>query len=358
MTDNLLLERDLGTPPEPTSASAWDWIVRQFGTVGPLPVLLVVAFGYFAVLAPTFATVTNIVDLLQRSVFLLLMASGQLLILITGGFDLSVAAVVSFVSIVGSQVMADAFLAGTGSSESAAVLLSLGVTILAGAVVGLANGLGVALLKINPFIVTLAVATILGGVTLIVSGGVTVGGLPDLYTREIASGGLLGVPWLVVLTAPVIVGLFVLTRYSVLGVHLYALGDNATAARIAGVRVDLVTILAYVMGSALVAYASWLLTARIGSGQPTMGGSYTMESLTAAIIGGASLRGGKGTIVGVFLGVIFMQILTNGMNLMQLDSNRQQIAIGAALVLAVLIDRLRTRARESSAAKLRSGHGR
>ncbi|MEU6188078.1 ABC transporter permease [Nocardia sp. NPDC047038] len=354
MTENIVLDRGAG--PKRNYATPADWFVRQFGAVGPLPVLLVIAFGYFSAVAPTFATVPNMTDLLQRSVFLLLMASGQLLILITGGFDLSVAAVVSFVSIVGSQVMANTFLDGTGSSQLVAVLASLAMTVLVGAIVGLVNGLGVALLKINPFIVTLAVATILGGVTLIVSGGVTVGGLPDLYSREIANGSLFGIPWLVVLTAPVIIALVVLTNYSVFGVHLYALGDNATAARIAGVRVDPVMITAYVLGSALTAYASWLLTARIGSGQPTMGGSYTMESLTAAIIGGASLRGGKGTIVGVFLGVLFMQILTNGMNLMQLDSNRRQIAIGLALVFAVLIDRLRNRARDTSAAKLRSGH--
>lgn len=328
-----------------------DWIILQFGRVGPLPVLLVGVFVYFAIVTPTFATPNNLAELAQRSVFLMLMAMGQMLILVSGGFDLSVAAVVSFMSIVSSQIMLRTYIGS--ESEATAVLVSLALTLLIGGIVGLVNGMGVALLKINAFIVTLAAATILAGLTIIVSGGVTVTGLPALYSRGLSSDGPLGISWLVYLTIPVIIVMFFLTNNSVFGSHLYALGDNPVAARMAGIPVRRVTIIAYVLGSMLVAYGAWLLTARIGSGQPTLGGSYTMETITAAVIGGASLRGGRGTIIGVVLGVLFMQMLTNGMNLARLDNNSQQIAIGIALVFAVLIDRLRDRARTYSAVQRR-----
>ena len=324
-----------------------DWIILQFGRVGPLPLLLLGVFVYFATTTPTFATSNNLTELLQRSVFLLLMAMGQMLILVSGGFDLSVAAVVSFMSIVGSQVMLRTY-AGSGD-EVTAVLVSLALTLLVGGIIGLINGMGVALLKINAFIVTLAAATILGGLTIIVSGGITVTGLPPLFSRVLASDGPLGLSWLVYLTIPVVIAMFFLTNNSVFGANLYALGDNPVAARIAGIPVRRVTIIAYVLGSMLIAYGAWLLTARIGSGQPTLGATYTMETITAAVIGGASLRGGRGTIIGVVMGVLFMQMLTNGMNLARLDANSQQIAIGVALVFAVLIDRLRDRARTYSA---------
>jgi ribose/xylose/arabinose/galactoside ABC-type transport system permease subunit len=328
-----------------------DWIIFQFGRVGPLPVLLLGVFVYFAITTPTFATSNNLTELLQRSVFLVLMAMGQMLVLVSGGFDLSVAAVVSFMSIVSSQFMLRTF---TGSENAVmAVLVSLALTLLVGGIIGLVNGMGVALLKINAFIVTLAAATILGGLTIIVSGGITVTGLPPLFSRELASDGPLGISWLVYLTIPVVIAMYFLTNNTVFGAHLYALGDNPVAARIAGIPVRRVTIIAYVLGSTLIAYGAWLLTARIGSGQPTLGGSYTMETITAAVIGGASVRGGRGTIVGVVLGVLFMQMLTNGMNLARLDANSQQIAIGVALLFAVLIDRLRDRARTYSAVQRR-----
>lgn len=328
-----------------------NWVILQFGRVGPLPVLLIGVFAYFAIITPTFATPNNLAELLQRSVFLVLMAMGQMLVLVSGGFDLSVAAVVSFISIVSAQTMVRTF-AGSGN-ELAAVLVSLALTLLVGGIIGLVNGMGVALLKINAFIVTLAAATILGGLTIIVSGGVTVSGMPPLFARGFASDGPLGISWLVYLTIPVVIAMFFLTNNSVFGAHLYALGDNPIAARLAGIPVRRVTIIAYVLGGMLVAYGAWLLTARIGSGQPTLGGSYTMETITAAVIGGASLRGGRGTIAGVVLGVLFMQMLTNGMNLARLDANSQQIAIGVALVFAVLIDRLRDKARTYSAVQRR-----
>ncbi|MFA5607385.1 MAG: ABC transporter permease [Leucobacter sp.] len=330
---------------------AVDWIIDIFGRVGPLPVLLGGVFIYFAIATPTFATANNLTELAQRSVFLLLMAMGQMIVLVSGGFDLSVAAVVSFVSIVSAQVMLEVFV-GSGN-ETLAILASLGMVILVGVGVGLVNGIGVAILKINAFIVTLAVATIVGGLTIIVSGGATVTGLPETFSRGLSSEGPLGISWMVYLTIPVVIAVYFLTNNSVYGSHLYALGDNPTAARIAGIRVNQTTILAYVLASVLIAYGAWLLTARIGSGQPTLGASYTMETITAAVIGGASLRGGRGTIIGVVLGVLFMQMLTNGMNLVKLDTNSQQIAIGVALLFAVLIDRLRDRARTYSAVRRR-----
>jgi ribose transport system permease protein len=333
-----------------------NWLIHQFGVVGPLPVLLVGLIIFFCIAEPIFLSPQNLSDLGVQSVFLLFMASGQMIVLVTGGFDMSVSATVAFVSIVSATVMRDTWLAQVEQAGSIAaadalgpVLLSLVVAIAIGCLIGLANGLGVALLKINAFIVTLAVATILGGLMLIYSGGLEVTGLPALYKDELGSGRLAGIPWLIILTIPVLAVLYLMMHNTTFGLHLYALGDNPTSARIAGIKVGSKMVLAYVIASVLVAIAAWLLTARVGAGHPGMGGSYTMQSITAAVIGGVSLRGGRGGVLGTVLGVLFIQVLANGMNLMRLDTNTQSIAVGAALILAVLIDRLRDRARAHSA---------
>src|SRR5699024_2285376 len=166
-------------------------------------------------------------------------------------------------------------------------------------------------------------------------------GLPTLFTHEIGSGRVGPIPVALLLSLPAVLLLFVVLRWTKYGKSIYAIGGNENAALFAGIRVKTNLLLAYVIGGVLTSYAGWLLTARVSSGQPQLGAEFMMMSITAAIIGGASLRGGRGGIGGALLGAAFIVGLTNGMNLIRLDSNQQAIALGIALVLSVLISRVR-----------------
>jgi len=310
---------------------------------------MIILIVVFAIANPTFLTPNNLITLATQAVFLLLVSLGQMVVLITGGFDLSVGSNVALTSIVTASVMASVY---GGMEEFTGISIFWGfiMVLVVGLIVGLVNGLGVAFLKVNAFIVTLASMSIFAGITLVISGGSQISGLPRFFTHEIGSGRLFGFPIPVLMAIPVVLIILVLLRWTRFGRHLYAIGGNPNAATVSGVRVRFNLLMAYVICGLLASYAGWLLTARVASGQPLLGGSFALESITAAIIGGAALSGGRGGVGGTLLGVLFVMGLTNGMNLMRMDSNQQSIAIGIVLVVAVVADRLRTRARSKTLA--------
>jgi len=324
-------------------------IVSGFVLFGALPPLLIIMIIVFAIANPVFLTPGNLITLATQAVFLLLVSLGQMVVLITGGFDLSVGSNVALTSIVSASVMAAVY-GGYEEFTGQAVWSGFCMVLVVGLVVGLVNGIGVAFLKVNAFIVTLASMSIFAGITLVISGGSQISGLPRFFTHEIGSGRLAGFPIPVLLTIPVIIVMLIVLRWTRYGRHLYAIGGNPAAATVSGIRVRLNLMVAYVICGLLASYAGWLLTARVASGQPLLGGSFALESITAAIIGGAALTGGRGGVGGTLLGVLFVMGLTNGMNLMRMDSNQQSIAVGILLVLAVVADRLRTRARSKTLA--------
>jgi ribose transport system permease protein len=319
-------------------------LLRGFATVGPLPPLLILMVAFFAVANPTFIKGDNLLSVSEQGVFLLLIALGQMLVLVSGGFDLSVGTNVALTSIVSATVMSAVY-GDTPAFAQDSITAGFFTCIVMGLVVGVVNGVGVAFLNVNPFIVTLASSSVFAGITLLISGGQEVSGLPRTFVYEIGSGSLGGVPVPVLLTVPVVVVLYIVLTRTRYGRHLFAIGGNATAARVAGVRVRANLLVTYMVCAVVTSYAGWLLTARVASGQPLLGGQFALQSITAAVIGGASLRGGRGGVGGTLLGVIFIMVLTNGMNLMRLGSNQQSIAVGLALLFAVVSDRLRTRAR-------------
>jgi ribose transport system permease protein len=321
------------------------WFLRAFATAGPLPFLLLVLVVGVTLANPVFLSSSNLSSVATQSVYLLLVSLAQMLILVTGGFDLSVGANVALTSVTSALVMRSVY-GGVDEYSGFALVWGLVVALVVGLVVGLVNGIGVAVLKVNAFIVTLASMGIFTGVTMLVSGGSEVSGLPRLFTHEIGSGRVLGVvPIPLLMILPIIFLLYVLLRRTKYGKSLFAIGSNELAARVAGTRVGTNLLMAYVLGGVVTAYAGWLLTARVSSGQPQLGAELAMQSITAAIIGGASLLGGRGSVGGTVLGVLFIVGLTNGMNLMRMDSNQQNIALGLALVLSVLVSRARDRAR-------------
>jgi ribose transport system permease protein len=324
-------------------------VVSAFAMFGALPPLMIILIVVFAIANPIFLTPNNLITLATQAVFLLLVSLGQMVVLITGGFDLSVGSNVALTSIVTATVMASVY-GGMEEFTGVSIFWGFVMVLVVGLVVGLVNGIGVAFLKVNAFIVTLASMSIFAGITLVISGGSQISGLPRFFTHEIGSGRLAGFPIPVLMTIPVVLIILVLLRWTRFGRHLYAIGGNPNAATVSGVRVRFNLLMAYVICGLLASYAGWLLTARVASGQPLLGGSFALESITAAIIGGAALSGGRGGVGGTQRGVLFVMGLTNGMNLMRMDSNQQSIAIGIVLVIAVVADRMRTRARSKTLA--------
>lgn len=319
-------------------------LASLFARVGALPLILLALILFFAISAPVFFTTQNLSTLATQSVFLLLVATAQLLVLIAGGFDLSVGANIGLTSVASATVMAAVY-GGIDEYSSISLVWGIAIALLVGGTVGLANGIGVAVLKVNPFIITLASSGIVAGLAIIVSKGQQITGLPKVFTQVISAGTVAGIPWLLVLSVPIVAAVYLLLSWTKFGRHLYAIGGNSTAANVAGVKVTRYLVITYTLAGLLVGLAGWLLTARVTSGQPSLGTALTMQSVTAALIGGASLYGGRGGVGGLVMGAGFIMLLTNGMNLLRMDTNTQSIAVGVALVLAVVIDRARERTR-------------
>lgn len=319
-------------------------LMRTLSSVGILPVLLVLVILFFAVQEPRFYGAGNIVNVSRQATFLTIITLGQALVLISGGFDLSVGAVIAVTSVVSARQMSN-FYAANPDSEVAAVLVGALTALGVGLVFGLINGIGVARFKVSPFIMTLGMASVGAGFALYYTGGSPVSGLPPLFSKEIGTGRILEIPVAVWVTVVAVVLMYFLMNWTRLGRYVYAIGGNTKAAFLSGISVPLYLTAVYVICSVLTAVAGFLLTARVSSGEPNLGIEFPLQSITAAVVGGVSLRGGEGRIMGAVLGAIFITILTNGMNLIRIESYVQEIAIGIILIVAVIIDRVRDRYR-------------
>ncbi len=306
----------------------WRWYGREIG----LPAVVVILIAIFGATSDVFLTPQNLRNI---GVAAAALSFGQTFAILTAGLDLSVGSTVALVSVVAAYGIR-----GHG--------IAFGVVqgILAGTAVGFINGIVITRLGVFPFIATLAMLSILSGLALNLSGGVPVTGLPGRF-GDFAYENILGVP------APFIVALIVLIishltlRYTRFGRQIYAIGGNQEAARLSGIHVDRVKVLAYVFCSFFAAVGSIVLTARVASGQPTLGVSLPLESVAAVVLGGVSLFGGRGSVIGVAFGVAFVSILSNGLNLLNVSSYTQMMVIGAALILAVAMDQILVRQRST-----------
>ena len=313
-----------------------------FNTVGILPILLVLVIVYFASQEPRFYGGANAANVLRQATYLIIVTLGQALVLISGGFDLSVGAVIAVTSVVSARFMSNYF-ADHPDGELMSVLVGVAAGLVVGLVFGLINGVGVARFKVSPFIMTLGMGSIGSGFALYYTGGSPVSGMPPLFTKTIGTGrwNEIPIPIFFAIAATIVVGFLVTS--TAWGRYLYAIGGNTRAAFLSGIPVGLYTGSVYVLCSLLAALAGILLTARVSSGEPNLGATFALESITAAVVGGVSLRGGEGRILGAVLGALFITILTNGMNLIRIESYVQEIAVGVVLIVAVIVDRLRDR---------------
>lgn len=318
------------------------WLKRIFVRLGVLPFLLVIALVVFTWASEKFLTGSNLLSVLRQSVFLTIVSLGQLLALLTGGFDLSVGTIMAITSVVGAMAMVAAYTAFPDLIWLAILLGCLG-GVAAGTLVGVVNGIGVAVFKVSPFMMTLGVASIGFGIALYLTHGTPVYGMPVDFGTIVGFGTWLGVPVPIYVALAVILALAVVLYRTPLGRYFYAVGGNLKAAKLSGIRTGHVLFLTYVLCAFLTAIAGMLLTARMDTGEANVGASMPLESIAACVIAGVSLRGGVGRLENVVLGALFIGLVQNGMNLARIDSYLQTVVLGVLLIFAVAVDQLRLR---------------
>jgi ribose transport system permease protein len=299
----------------------------------PLITLIVLCVAT-ALLTSRFLSPLNLTNILVQSSIMAVIAMGMTFVIVGGGFDLSV----------GSTVALSGCIAGMAMLKFG-IFAGVVARIAAGAVVGFANGLVVAMLRVNPFIATLGSMVLVRGVVYIITGGAPVSGEDGLPGAFVAFGNarLFGVHYLVWVPAVLLVVLSVLLSSTPYGRRIYATGGNKEAAYLSGVAVERIVASTYVWCGALAGLAGVMLAARLQSGQPTAGEFYELTAIAAVVLGGASLHGGEGALYKSVIGVFIMIVLGNGLNLLNVDSYWQRVAVGAVIVAAAAADRLRSR---------------
>jgi ribose transport system permease protein len=312
-----------------------DFIKRFLPFVSLLALCVVIA-----VLEPKFLSAGNLATVVRQIAVITVMAMGMTMVMVSGGIDLSVGSMMALSSVVGAMAMV----------AGAPVVVGVLVCVATGLALGLVNGAAITSLKIPPFIVTLGAMGIYRGTALFITDGNSVVGLPQSF-GYLAEGNLFGVvpiPLLIVFLVAVAVH-FILSSTR-LGRYCYAIGSNVEAARYAGIPVARYQIIFYTLLGALTGLAGSIESARLVTGQPTSGESYELSVIAAVVIGGGSLSGGQGTVVGTIIGALIMGVLSNGANLVGINPFVQRIIIGLVIVLAVTFDEFQRRRLESSQA--------
>ncbi len=296
-------------------------------------VVFIVIISIISIILPRFRTVHNMLIVLRQFSLITIVAFGQSIVLISGGFDLSVGNIVAGANMVVAYLMV--FLGWP-------VWLSVIVATLVGTLCGLINGILVAKIRINPLIATLASGWIFSGVILVTSRGWPITDLPKAFDI-LGQGFFLGIPfpvWFMIITG-IILSIFL--AKTIVGRYLYAIGGNEKASILAGLNSSNLRLLSYVICGTLAGFAGVVLASRMGTAQAEAGVPWTLPTVAAAVIGGVSLFGGKGKIYGVFIGSAIMGIINNVLVLMRISPYWQSLISGFILLLAVSVDAIRKR---------------
>lgn len=275
-----------------------------------------------------FATTNNLYNISQQASALGILSVGQLIVVLTGGIDLSV----------GSVVGLSGFLAGI-TLVHFGVAPGIAVAIATGLVCGAANGALVAFADLSPFIVTFGMLSIARSLTYVIGGAQSVSGFPPSFA-SINAGSFAGIPIYVVLVAVVFLSGYFLLAHLRIGRFFYAIGSNAEAARLSGVNVRAYRMLAYVLSGCLAGIASIVIASQLMAVEPQSGTGLELSSIAAVVVGGASLFGGKGTVFGVFIGVLLLTVLSNAMDILNVNPYWQGTASGVIVVLALAVERV------------------
>ena len=282
---------------------------------------------------PNFLTANNLLNLLLQVTANGFIAFGMTFVILTGGIDLSVGSILALSSALTAGLIA------AGIPVPFAILLAVCM----GGIFGMLNGLLVAYGKLAPFIVTLASMTIFRGVTLVfTNGNPLTQGLSDSFLFQfLGQGYVVGIPFPVILMFLVFIILYVVLHKTAFGKSVYALGGNEKAAYISGVKLSKVKIIIYTISGIMASVSGLIITSRLSSAQPTAGTSYEMDAIAAVVLGGTSLSGGKGRILGTLIGALIIGVLNNGLNIIGVSAFWQQVVKGVVILIAVLLDRFK-----------------
>ncbi len=293
---------------------------------------LIGLFVVLSIASPYFLTAVNLSSVVRQTAVINIMALGMTLVIVSGGIDLSVGAILAFSGVVGSMAMV------AGDSVWIGVL----VGILCGLGWGAFNGVLTVWLKMPPFIVTLGALGIARGLTLIISGGLPVSGLPKELSF-LGDGTVFGIPFVLIVLLICAVITHITLHSTKLGRYTYAIGSNKEAAIYAGIPVGAYTVAVYAISGLLTGLAAMIETSRLMTGQPTAGQAYELQVIAAVVIGGGSLTGGEGSVIGTLIGAFIMGLLANGSDLLGINPYLQQAIIGGVIILAVALDEARKR---------------
>lgn len=314
----------------------WSELGRKALNSNLLPILaaLVIVSIALSLLTPAFLTASNLTNIVTQSAVVGIAAIGATFVIITSGIDLSVGSNIALSGMIGAIIAQT-----TGSG-----LLGIAAVLLVAALVGAFNGASVAWLRLAPFIVTLAAMGMARGLTLQISQGQSVYGLPDAL-KWLGSSAIFDVKTSALVTVLLfVVAHFVLSR-TTFGHRIYAVGGNAEAARLAGINVKGVIFSAYVIAGVMAGVAALIMLGRLDSATPNAGNGTELQVIAAVVIGGTSLFGGKGSMIGTFVGVLLIGVINNGLTLLNVSSFWVQFVQGALIFLAVLLDSANTRRR-------------
>lgn len=309
-----------------------------FVRAGVLPWFLAITVILLASSTDSFMSSHNLSTVARQSTYLILAAMAQMVVLLTRGLDLSIGTMFAMCSVITSMVMV-----GLWDGESGWYAITMGIMAGLGTcmLIGLMNGIGVAIFKVPPFVMTLAMSSVVAGFAFYITGGTPVYGIPPEFSEVFGYGKLFGISVPVLVTLVVIALMYVYINWTRMGRYLYAIGGNPKASELSGINTKFHLLMTYVIASAITGISALLLTARLESGESNIGVEYPLMSIAACAIGGVSLFGGIGKLSNVVLGAVFIILVQNGMNLLQMNSYLQMVVIGVLLILAVIADNFR-----------------
>jgi ribose transport system permease protein len=297
-------------------------ILQRYGLVFSFLLLCLV----LSLLSDRFLTVGNLTNVLRQSTINLIIAIGMTYVILTAGIDLSVGAVLALATVVTADLL----------QRGVPILPTIGLGLLLGGVLGLANGLLISRVKVPAFVATLGMMTVARGLALTYTQVRPITGLPDAF-RYIGTGYLGPIPMPIIVAGITFIAGYVLLTRTRMGMYIYALGNNPIAAHYTGIATHNYIAFVYVLAGSLAALAGMILVARLDSAQPTAGISYEFDAIAAVVVGGTSFAGGEGSLAGTLLGVLVISVLNNGLNLLNVSSFYQPVVTGVVIALALLL---------------------
>ena len=297
---------------------------------GILIVFFLICVG-LSILSPYFMTTNNILNIFRQTSIYGIIAVGMTFVILTGGIDLSVGSILALSGMIAAGLM---------KNNEMGIFIASVVAILVGAGIGLINGVLITKGKIAPFVVTLGMVTIARGLTLIYSKGYPISGFSAEF-RYLGGGYFLGIPIPVIIFIVTVALAWFILNHTRLGRYTYAIGGNEETVKLSGINVNFYKTMVYVIVGIASSLSALILTSRLNSAEAIAGQGYELDVIAAVVIGGTSLSGGRGSIIGTLIGALLIGVINNGMNLLGISPYFQQVVKGALIIGAVILDRLR-----------------